>query len=170
MSKIWLVSDTHFGHRNICKYRDMFSNLTEHDDTILNNILTTVGKRDTLYMLGDTCFDKESIWRLQEIANVVERLHLIFGNHCYSKPEVYIGIASTIGGIVSKKNFWLSHAPIHESEMRRREGNIHGHTHATSVDDPRYRCVSLEQTDFRPIEFQRVIAEVRDAIQSSTAN
>ena len=31
MSKVFFISDTHFGHNNICKYRPQFSSAKEHD-------------------------------------------------------------------------------------------------------------------------------------------
>jgi calcineurin-like phosphoesterase family protein len=46
--------------------------------------------------------------------------------------------------------------PVHPTQLRAGARNIHGHLHARAIDDPRYVCVSLEQTDFRPVPIDRV--------------
>ena len=53
------------------------------------------------------------------------------------------------------KEFWLSHSPIHDSELRGKF-NIYGHTHFKYVDDPRYRCVSMEQIDYKLISLDKI--------------
>ena len=65
MSRVLLISDTHFSHKNICKFRADFSTPEEHDETIFNNIMKTVNKRDTLWMLGDIAFDLDGWLRVQ---------------------------------------------------------------------------------------------------------
>jgi calcineurin-like phosphoesterase family protein len=73
----------------------------------------------------------------------------------------------------------LSHIPVHETQLRRFGTNIHGHLHSgrimktvrnpkftgawmdsapdtIEVIDPRYHCVCVEQTDFKPISFDDV--------------
>jgi calcineurin-like phosphoesterase family protein len=66
----------------------------------------------------------------------------------------------------------LSHIPVHESNLYRFGTNIHGHTHSNRVMrdngyrgqeiDPRYQCVCVEQTDFRPILFEDVIKRIKE--------
>jgi calcineurin-like phosphoesterase family protein len=65
----------------------------------------------------------------------------------------------------------LSHIPLHPESLGRFGVNIHGHTHANrvmfrkmseEVIDPRYHCVCVEQTDFRPILFEDVIQRIKD--------
>jgi calcineurin-like phosphoesterase family protein len=73
----------------------------------------------------------------------------------------------------------LSHIPIHIESLGRFGTNIHGHLHANRVKkirgvnvktntiihseeiDPRYHCVCVEQTDFRPILFEDVIKRIK---------
>lgn len=166
MSNVYLCSDTHFGHRNICKYRP-FGTALEHDKFVLNNILETVGKRDTLWMLGDNFFSRESMGYFYEILDHVGNLHLILGNHCTEGLErqqmVYEMAMSDakIHSLVSYKGCWLSHAPIHPEELRGKF-NIHGHTHYHVVNDPRYRCVSMEQINYKPVLFQDILAELKE--------
>jgi calcineurin-like phosphoesterase family protein len=67
----------------------------------------------------------------------------------------------------------LSHIPLHPESLGRFGVNIHGHTHSnrvmqtgfngkqTDIIDTRYHCVCVEQTDFRPILFEEVIARIQ---------
>jgi calcineurin-like phosphoesterase family protein len=66
----------------------------------------------------------------------------------------------------------LSHIPIHTESLGRFGTNIHGHLHANRVMiqkhakatpeiDPRYHCVCVEQTDYRPILFEDVIKRIK---------
>ena len=62
--------------------------------------------------------------------------------------------------------FALTHIPLHPSSVGRwAKGNIHGHLHANKVmkgwgwfkkPDPRYICVCVEQTEFKPIDFEAI--------------
>jgi calcineurin-like phosphoesterase family protein len=61
----------------------------------------------------------------------------------------------------------LSHIPLHPESLGRFGTNIHGHTHANRmmIDgkiDPRYHCVCVEQTDFRPILFEDVLKRIKE--------
>ena len=60
MSNIFFIADTHFGHRNICKYRPQFKNPYEHDEYIIEQWNKTVNKkRDIVWVLGDMCILNE---------------------------------------------------------------------------------------------------------------
>lgn len=170
MSTVFFISDTHFGHKNIAdKYRTHFTNREEHDDTILKNILDTVTKRDTLWMLGDTCFTINEMWRIREIANRVQTLNFIPGNHCTDNQErlaIYKqflaeDLFKKTGSMFKYKEFWLTHPPIHSEELRGKM-NIHGHTHfhvmggEHGVPDKRYINVSCEQINYTPISFDEI--------------
>ena len=63
----------------------------------------------------------------------------------------------------------LSHIPIHEESLGRFGCNIHGHLHYREVMkneikkkivDPRYYCVSVEHTDYRPILFEHALKKI----------
>jgi calcineurin-like phosphoesterase family protein len=162
MSKVWLSSDYHFGHKAICKYRDQFKTPAEHDEHIMEEFCKVVGKRDITYFLGDMAFTEEG---LEKIATLPGRKRLIMGNHCF---QHYKGTKARIAEVFDEvygskkyKGVWLTHIPIHESELR---GNycIHGHGHDFEVDDDRYISVCLEKTDYKPVEFKDVFAKLAE--------
>jgi calcineurin-like phosphoesterase family protein len=60
----------------------------------------------------------------------------------------------------------LTHIPVHPSQLRRGVLNVHGHLHARTINDPRYVCVSLEQTGFRPVRLDQ-LGVVCNAVEAS---
>ncbi|WNV47399.1 hypothetical protein ENKO_296 [Klebsiella phage fENko-Kae01] len=81
MSTPRFIADTHLGHRNIYKYRKVFDS-TKHNDLYFIRILQeTCKKRDTMFFLGDICFDKQYLEIIKELPG---QKILIPGNHCIS--------------------------------------------------------------------------------------
>ena len=94
--KVWVTSDTHFGHGNICRgttnwrlpngdipesqTRD-FPTLDKMNDAIVNNINEVVGQGDVLIHFGDWSFGGfENIQNLRDRI-ICQEIHLILGNH-----------------------------------------------------------------------------------------
>ena len=58
-----------------------------------------------------------------------------------------------------KKEFILSHCPIHPSELDYRfKYNIHGHVHVKSLSDERYINVCCEAIDYKPKTIEELMA------------
>lgn len=163
MSRCYAIADLHLGHKNICNFRPQFDSVEFHDKYIVDRIMKTCGKRDSLYLLGDCFFTKDSLRHLCRMSEGIGKIHLILGNHDTDSKErqqvvniaLEMGLIDSIHGLVKYKNNWLSHAPIHGSELRGKYC-IHGHTHSKIVDDRRYFGVSCEQIDYKPINFQMI--------------
>ena len=150
---IYLIADTHFGHRAICKYRPQFSSPEEHDEYVIERINSVVRKaREQLWILGDVCIKNPAYDFPKLLRRLHGTLHIITGNHDYL--PVYNGFHVTTA-LVKKYGFWLSHCPIHPQELRGFY-NIHGHVHYKTVDDPRYVNVCCENVDFRPVHIDEI--------------
>jgi calcineurin-like phosphoesterase family protein len=155
MSQVFFIADTHFGHRNICKYRPMFNNPFEHDEYIIGIWNKTIGTRDVVWVLGDMCIKNEEYNMEYLIDRLNGKINVISGNHCYlpyynhSRIEVQCGL-------VSKYGFWLSHCPIHPDEMRKKTHNIHGHIHDSKINDSRYINVCCEAIGYKPISLDKL--------------
>jgi calcineurin-like phosphoesterase family protein len=87
---VYLTSDTHYNHPNIClatstwsrkdKTRD-FKSLSYMNQTMVNNINSTVGEDDILIHFGDWSFGGiESIWEFRKQI-ICKNIYLLFGNH-----------------------------------------------------------------------------------------
>ena len=156
MSKVWVCADLHLGHKNITKFRTQFTTAEEHHEAVMENFLTTVGKRDKVFLLGDIVF-KEGIEYAAKLASLGANLILVKGNH-----DAYDLWPNNVQGLMSYKGAWLSHAPVHPQELdyRKQGFNIHGHLHGGFINDPRYFNVSLEHTNFRPILMTDVLEQL----------
>lgn len=156
MSEVKFISDTHFGHKSITKFRQQFATVEEHDEFVLQSILDSVTTRDTLWILGDVCFTMEAFNKcVVPIAERVQRLHIIIGNHDFERkhsPTIseYLNIGAKLHSMSIYKGYTLSHAPIHPESLRGTK-NMHGHVHETTINDSRYVNVCCENLDFTPM-------------------
>lgn len=166
MSLVYFGADLHLGHKNIAKYRSKeFSTAEYHDEYILDMVSSFINKRSVIYLLGDVCFTVEAIQKLARL-NTGKNIRIILGNHDTERTSISDWVNAgfdKIHGLVKYKEFWLSHAPVHDSELRGKS-NIHGHNHSNIVPDSRYRCVSLEQTNYKLIS----LGEIRNEFAAAT--
>lgn len=173
MSNRFVISDTHFGHTNCwAKFKladgeplRPFSSTEEMDETMVQRWNKVVRPQDTVYHLGDVVIARRS---LHIISRLNGRKILIRGNHDIFKDDDYRQVCfEQIHGVrVFTDQFIFSHIPLHpDSVTDRFRVNVHGHLHGNRVMqtvknkpqlDPRYLCVCVEQTDFRPISFDEV--------------
>jgi len=157
LSKVFGLSDMHLGHRNIQKYREIFTSIEEHDAVLIENYMKTIRKRDTVYFFGDICFTKDS---LELIKKLPGDKHIILGNHDNQYKEFdATDLAETfqkVYGLHSWKRTWLSHSPIHPEELRGKF-NMHGHVHDKTLDDYRYANLSMENINYTPVELKVVL-------------
>lgn len=164
--KTWVAADHHFGHANILNFkrddgsplRD-FATIEEHDQTIIKRHNERVADQDRVYLLGDVCIHRRNRSLLGQLKG---RLVLVKGNHDIFHLKDYIPFFDDIRSYVVQKDndgnkVILSHIPIHPDSVGRFGTNIHGHLHYGSIDDERYVCVSLEHTDFAPIEIHTAL-------------
>lgn len=94
-SKVWIVADTHLGHKNIikhCPHRAVvggfdIDDMAAHDEWLINIWNTTVNKHDTVYIIGDFSFhDRERTIKL--LNRLHGKKHLILGNHDKSSYQL----------------------------------------------------------------------------------
>lgn len=163
MSQVYFAGDLHLDHKNICNFRPQFNTMEEHNQIVMDNILSTVTKRDKLYLMGDIAFSLDA---LELIKSIPCQKVLVCGNHEINQNitmKHLVDVYDSIHALTQYKGYWLTHCPIHPQEIRGRKGVIHGHMHYKSIDnDGRYVCVSLEQTDYKPIKFEEVAERFYD--------
>ena len=165
MTKTFIISDTHFGHKNILSFKDKegtplrpgFSSIKEHDDYLITQWNSVVKPEDRVFHLGDVCMC--SFTRLKYIMESLNGTKvLIKGNHDQYKLSQYASIFKDIRSIHSldKHQFVLTHIPLHPSCLDRWGFNIHGHLHKRTLPLP-YVNVSVECLDnYRPINFEEL--------------
>jgi len=150
--KIFITSDTHFGHQNICRgvtnwrtqdgkipidsTRD-FETIEQMDQRLVDGINNMVGQDDTLIMLGDVSFGG-----FENIGIFLERLvchniHLILGNHDHhiqnNRDYVqsrFLSVQHYLEVRLNDRNFVLCHYPLQSwNNMNKGVIHLHGHIH-----------------------------------------
>ena len=185
MPSVFLVSDTHFGHAGVCRFTESdgvtkirpWTDPDEMDEEMVKRWNETVKPSDKVYHLGDVVINRKSL-------SIMHRLNgdkvLIRGNHDIFRDDEYRLYFRELRAYHVMNGMILSHIPVHEDSLGRFGVNIHGHLHSKRVKkprgydvktgtmlysneiDPRYHCVCVEQTDFRPILFEDVIKRIKD--------
>jgi calcineurin-like phosphoesterase family protein len=162
MCKVRFIADLHLGHTNMAKNRG-FQDEFYHDEHIVDQWNSVVGKRDLTYILGDVTMENTKNYPILD--RLSGRKIVVMGNHDRSKdiPEL-LKYVENVAGMINYKGVWLTHCPVHESELAYRvKKNIHGHIHEKRVmkardnwgeiemvPDVRYICVSCEHVDYKP--------------------
>lgn len=146
--RVFIISDPHFGHRNIAIKRG-FNSVEEHDEHIVEKWNSVITKNDTVWVLGDITMEKANYAILDRLKGYKK---VILGNHDRPQhiPEMLKHVNSVCGAR-QLKGFMLTHIPIHVTEIGRFRANIHGHVHSKSIDDPRYINVCCEVVDYTPV-------------------
>ena len=152
---IYFTSDLHLGPKSIIKSRTKFKTIEEHDEAILNEF-RKLKKKEIVYILGDFIFDCERYdYYVEEFKKMQCRIKLVLGNHdslkLYNEPRFEIQLP-----LFCYKDFWISHCPVHDLELRGRKGNIHGHLHGYNIPDEKYFNVNIENHDFRLVRFKDI--------------
>ena len=179
MPAVFLVSDTHFGHAGVCHFMRAdgvtklrpFEDPEEMDEFMVRAWNERVRPTDKVYHLGDVVINRKSL-------KIMSRLNgdkvLIRGNHDIFRDDEYREYFRELRAYHVMNGMILSHIPIHPESLGRFGVNIHGHLHSNRVMmqpagkygvpvvDPRYQCVCVEQTDFRPILFEHLIQKIKD--------
>jgi len=137
MSRCYAIADLHFGHKKVSELRG-FQTTKDHDDAIVAAWNSVVNKRDCVYVLGD-------VFKLDRMPELKGTKKLAMGNHDKLSVDRYAAHFSKVAAYFEYDGCIMSHIPVHEGQLRRYQFNVHGHTHASIIDDPRYIPVSVEQ-------------------------
>lgn len=150
--KVWVVSDSHYSHKNICRgvtewrlpdgsvpigqTRD-FDTIEQMNETIVNNINSVVGQDDVLIHLGDWSFSGvENIQKFRDRI-LCNEIHLILGNHDTNiennrdnVQELFASVNHYTKLIYKFKTFVLFHYPIASYDgLNKGHIHLHGHVH-----------------------------------------
>jgi calcineurin-like phosphoesterase family protein len=177
MHNAFLIADPHFSHEGVCKFlRDdetklrPWDNAADMDEAMIENWNKVVRPVDKVYICGDL------VMKAKKQIGIMNRLNgkkvLIKGNHDIGELKVYLPYFYDIRAFHILDNFAITHIPIHPDCLGRFRGNIHGHIHQRKVmmpinddlrrlypedtlriPDPRYFCISAEQINYTPIEW-----------------
>ena len=166
---VFLTSDHHFGHERMCQFLRPdgsplrpWSCAAEMDEALIERWNSVVQPGDKVYVLGDIAIPMSGI---QCFSRLNGDKVLIAGNHDWPFEKKLGQYFRSVRAYWKLDNFMLSHVPIHPWSICNFDGNIHGHLHSGRVTlpdgsiDPRYYCVCVEHTDYKPIEWGEVVQQ-----------
>jgi len=150
--KVWIISDTHFGHKNICRgvtewrlpdgsvpiaqTRD-FDTIGQMNDAIVNGINSVVGQDDVLIHLGDWSFGGFENIKIFRDRIVCQEIHLILGNHDHhiennrsDCQELFASVNHYTKLMYKFDTLVLMHYPIDSWDgLNKGHIHLHGHVH-----------------------------------------
>lgn len=184
--KKFFWSDPHLFHKNILTFKDdagnlirgsRFKTIRDMNETLLENWNACCKDGDKGYWLGDTMVGVREQGEATEFMRKFSgNLAMFLGNHDHVHQPAYrrfryIDLWS--GGKFKPLNFVACHIPLRQDQMRDGGFNVHGHTHQNLVTqpvynskhddydyspDPHYINVCVEQTDYKPVELDEIVA------------
>lgn len=181
----WIISDTHWGHRNINKYswRTTPAMPTPEavDELMYFNWEQLVKPDDRIIHLGDLCkWDQGE--RIERIAGLPGIKTILLGNHDNYPAEWYHdhGFETVVPQRTNFQFRWtdtrkpppgcdpiewtvlMSHYPLDMKHHKGSAVNIHGHVHNNPYREASYRHLnmSVEVTHYAPVPLDKVLAKV----------
>ncbi len=190
--KIWLITDTHFGHE---KMREYCNRPIRFEDKIFSE-LEKIPDDDLLIHLGDICIGKDEYWHTV-LAELPFKKWLIRGNHDSKSLSWYLGhgwdyVGDEIKLTFEGKKLLLSHTPLPIGDDY--DLMIHGHFHNTlhrllekqwiSPDEekrnkkdlgcltPKHKLLAIEYTNYKPVLLSTFIqtAQIKEVCFTSQAH
>lgn len=167
---IWFSSDLHLNHENILTFesgvpgragvRPEFSNVEEMNEVLIERHNQYVKPGDKWYCLGDLGW-KESLLD-EQLKRMNGKKRLLLGNHDCYKMSFYMKHFQKIGLERRMEGLLFCHRPAfmaeHEAHIK---GNVHGHIHERNIDDKRYLNLSVEQTNYAPVNLDTILAHFK---------
>lgn len=157
--RVFVTSDTHFGHMNIIRYCGRpFTDAQEMNNEIVARWNSTVTPEDLVIHCGDFALsDKSNL-------NLVSKLNghkvLILGNHDHWSRTAYraAGFEDVYGEYVyvryNEQVFCFSHHPICADKINPHIQYYFGHVHNSIADIETYnnvKCICVERTNYTPV-------------------
>ena len=157
----FFTSDLHLNHSRVIKYDDRpYDSVEEMNEALIQNYNARVGRRDTVYILGDFAFKKpESFLRRMNGRKI-----LIKGNHDHF--SITKGLSIGFDEIhmmntfkINRMHFTMCHFPMYSWD-RSHYGSyhIHGHVHSFNIEFRwnRYN-VGVDNNLYEPISFDELV-------------
>ncbi len=181
---VWITSDTHYSHKNICRgvtawrtkegeipvsqTRD-FATIEKMNSSIVNNINEVVGQDDMLIHLGDWSFGGFEQVREFWDRIICKNIHLALGNHDHHIEKNRDGSQGLFKSVshyntleIGQFKFRLMHYPISSWDgLGKGVMHLHGHCHLPNnlkLSKGQRMDVGMDgHTEFRPYNVYREV-------------
>lgn len=183
IGKIFITSDTHYGHKNLVRgvtnwrtqdgkipiesTRD-FETIDMMNQQLVDNINTLVGQDDTLIMLGDVSFGGFENIGLFLDRLVCKNIHLILGNHdqhiVNNRGDIqsrFLSVQHYLEVNINDRNFVLCHYPLQSWHgLNKGVIQLHGHVHLSldkKFGNGKKMDVGVDGNDLKPYSIDEII-------------
>jgi len=167
--KVWIISDTHFGHEKMREYCNRPDNA---DERMLLNLAKHLSFRDDMIIhLGDFCIGNEEEWHLRFMETIVTGVSVILirGNHDRKSIHWYLlhgwsAVMDRMDINAYGKRIAFSHMPLTDDGSF--DLNIHGHLHDDTHREGEFKLsckhvlVSIEGL-FQPVTLKSILKGVK---------
>lgn len=170
MNRIYLITDTHFNHKNIID----FCGRPENYEQLLFSSMQTVPEDSILLHLGDICMGRDEEVHKQFIEPLKCKKWLVRGNHDRKSDHWYYEhgwdvVCESINIKRGGNHIVFSHKPVTLPVIRGRFPviNIHGHFHNTDhrKHEPEmsklltdhHHLLAVEYTDYQIVSLDKFI-------------
>lgn len=157
MTSTWIIADTHFGSQPRSRLKATGLTGAEIDERIVGAWRKLVGQADEVWHLGD-------VGDLSVIKSLSGTKRLILGNDDGKGACLASGIFSEVHIRHTVHGIHLVHRPRDATEIR---AVFHGHLHALSDPRPEFICLSVDQTNFVPIEWSEALKRLKSDYQNT---
>lgn len=164
--RTFFTADHHFGHDNIIGFsKRPFADIREHDDALVENWNSVVGKHDRVFHLGDFAMRKDTIY----VRRIFDRLNgqkfLITGNHD-KKATKDLGWSSVEGLMdiaVDGQRIILCHYALRTwTAIRRGAIHVYGHSHGKLAGNAQSCDVGVDCWDYTPVDLDAIKARLAE--------
>lgn len=178
MGKVFVCSDTHFGHDRIRlpEYANRpYGSVEEMDEDLIKRWNETVSDNDVVFHLGDFAFGS-----VEKQKSYFDRLNgekfLVLGNHDGSASRMArIGFLNPVKSLIHQYGdirYHMVHNPDHAvSGGWKDEFVLFGHLHNTKSEKhdkiPTWVNCCVENWDYRPVSLDRIIMHIANRILES---
>lgn len=176
--RIFFVSDTHFGHRNIIEFCNRpFNSVEEMDEKLIENWNSVVKPNDWVFDLGDFAFAPKHRWT--ELLSELNGRHiLILGNHDITRwpgdniMRLFYRVEQQMILKIDGRTVYLNHYPFLCYGGSYRHPNeavyaLHGHVHSgpncggkdcdrLPMRFPYQYDVGVDNNNYTPISWEQV--------------
>lgn len=183
---IYFTADTHFGRENFFKEKyterhNIWADVNEMNEALIKNWNDTVGRDDTVFILGDFSNIEDSLENLRIWNRLNGKKKLIIGNHDTNKrlnikhfPLGSVTFPSCTTINTPEWELFLSHYPCVDWNNKNKwdeDGNkvgynsihLYGHVHTYQVPElegQRAYNVGVDCNDFRPISLEEILKKL----------
>ncbi len=169
--QIYLITDTHFGHKALIER--FGSRPADFEMRIVHNWHSTVGADDMVIHLGDVIVGEGSSGWTETVRGLPGRKVLVHGNHDAKSHLKYMENGYSFSCLYFSWHMFghdilFSHEPVPEGPF---DLNIHGHLHAGGhreerLPPERHFLLSLEEEQYTPVPLEAVVNRWRKAVAS----